>query len=52
MLKATSHPLPMSPSAERNDCGYQERFYGDNLDASECKNKKVYGWNITCIQVI
>ena len=52
MLKTTSHPSPMSPSAERNDCGYQERFYEDNPDASECKNKKVYGWEYNLHQVI
>jgi len=34
----------MSPLVERNDCGHQERFYEDNLDAFRCKNKKVYGF--------
>jgi hypothetical protein len=40
------YPLPKSPSAERNDCGNQKRFYEDNPGAFECKNKKVYGFGI------
>ena len=32
-LQPISLPSPMFPSAERNDCGNQERFYEDNQDA-------------------
>jgi hypothetical protein len=32
------------PSAERNDCGNQKKFYADNLDASSNLIKRNHGW--------